>query len=54
MDVRIGVLNNIIWRHNFETRKQILDETIGNRGKKDKELYLIAETPDMDHLEDDD
>jgi hypothetical protein len=54
MDVRIGVLNNIIWRHNFETRKQILDETIGTKGKNDKELYLIAESPDMDHLEEED
>lgn len=54
MDVRIGVLNNIIWRHNFETRKQLLDETIGTKGKKEKELYLIAEAPDMDNLEDED
>ena len=54
MDVRIGVLNNIVWRHNFETRKQILDETVGTKGKNDKQLYLIAETPDMGDLEDED
>lgn len=54
MDVRIGVLNNIVWRHNFETRKQQLDETIGNKGKKDRELYLIAEAPDMDNLDEED
>jgi len=54
MDVRIGVLNNIVWRHDFEARKQILDTTtVGGGGKKDKEknLYMIAETPDMADLE---
>ena len=42
MDVRIGVLNNIVWRHDFETRKQILDETlITNNKYNSNKLYNI-------------
>lgn len=42
MDVRIGVLNNIVWRHDFETRKQILDETlITNNKYNTNKLYNI-------------
>lgn len=52
--MRIGVLNNIVWRNNFETRKQVLDETIGNKGRNERDLYLIAEAPDLDNLEDED
>ena len=54
MDVRIGVLNNIVWRHDFETRKHILDSTTvgGLKGRdKEKNLYMIAESPDMGDLD---
>jgi len=44
MDVRIGVLNNIVWRHDFETRKQQLDETLVGKQKNDNQrLYELAE-----------
>jgi hypothetical protein len=55
MDVRIGVLNNIIWKHDYEVKKAQLDETLAGKNKdKDKQLYLIMESPDMDDLEGDD
>lgn len=56
MDVRIGVLNNIVWRHDFETRKQILDETLaGKQRNENQKLYDLAEGEinEMDEEEED-
>ena len=50
MDVRIGVLNNTVWRHDFETRKQLLDETGASKGRNDRQLFLISEAQEMGEL----
>lgn len=52
MDVRIGVLNNIVWRHDFETRKQQLEETTG--GRRNQERDFIRDTPDIAELDEED
>ena len=54
MDVRIGVLNNIVWKQTFETKRMQIDHTLtGKRGTAANEyenLYNIPEN--MDDLED--
>jgi len=54
MDIRIGVLNNIVWKHNFETKKAQIDGTLaGNRPGTavNEDLYNIIEAQDdMDDL----
>lgn len=52
MDVRIGVLNNIVWRHDFETRKQQLEETTG--GRRTQAQDFMRDTPDIAELDEED
>jgi len=54
MDIRIGVLNNIVWKHNFETKREQINHTLtGKRGDTAYDgLYNIMESPEnMDDLE---
>lgn len=53
MDIRIGVLNNIVWKHNFEMKRQQIDNTLTGKRNYDDKLYNIMEAPeDMDDLND--
>ena len=51
MDIRIGVLNNIVWKHNFELKRQQIDNALTGKRNHDDKLYNIMEAPeDMDDL----
>ena len=51
MDIRIGVLNNIVWKHNFEAKRQQIDNTLTGRKGGYNDMYnIMEEQEDMEHL----